>query len=118
MLRILNVFPVKVKWYSIFTYPALKHPHYSSTDIELEMKLEGMVCGLCAVRAEQAIARLPEVEKVSVDFDSQKVKVELKEANLTPFFIRKMQDSVDEVVLAKNVRRALEKVQKTLNKKG
>jgi len=60
---------------------------------------------------------VPEVEKVSVDFDSQKVMVKLKEANLTLFFINKIQDAVDDVVLAKNVRRALEKYKRLLTRK-
>lgn len=106
LLRILNVFDLGLKWYNVFIYPALAHPR-TSTAHELEMRIEGVVCRLCAARAESAIRRLPEVETVSIDFDSQKVRVKLREPASASSFILRAQDAMDEVVLAKPARRAL-----------
>jgi len=74
------------------------------------MRIEGVVCGLCAARAERSISRLPGVKTVTIDFDSQKVTVKLEKDSFTPSFILQAQDAVNDVVLAKPIRIILDKM--------
>lgn len=46
---------------------------------QIEAKVNGMVCALCAKGIEEALAAKPSVEKVHVDLDSKLVHVTLKE---------------------------------------
>ncbi|GBF89436.1 hypothetical protein Rsub_02008 [Raphidocelis subcapitata] len=53
-----------------------------SGTVELDIKVEGMMCGGCTARVEEALKAAPRVRGVAVDLDSKLASVEVEAASL------------------------------------
>ncbi len=69
------------------------------------LAIEGLVCGLCAARARDALAAVPGVDEARVDL--RRGVVELWHARSKPPDARMLARALDGVVIARGVRRAL-----------
>ncbi len=71
----------------------------TQTRSQVSLRVEGMSCASCAARIERAVARLPEVEKASVNFALQRADVELKDAAGLAEVVRAVRDTGYDVAL-------------------
>eukprot|EP00195_Chlamydomonas_chlamydogama_P004863 CAMPEP_0202901366 /NCGR_PEP_ID=MMETSP1392-20130828/14213_1 /ASSEMBLY_ACC=CAM_ASM_000868 /TAXON_ID=225041 /ORGANISM="Chlamydomonas chlamydogama, Strain SAG 11-48b" /LENGTH=154 /DNA_ID=CAMNT_0049587917 /DNA_START=82 /DNA_END=546 /DNA_ORIENTATION=+ len=66
--------------------------------IEMEIKVEGMVCGGCSSRVEEALKKLKDVNNAKVDLESKLASVEVKAKsqldalNLMPQLVQTIND--------------------------
>ncbi|KAF6265290.1 hypothetical protein COO60DRAFT_1479739 [Scenedesmus sp. NREL 46B-D3] len=69
-----------------------------STSVELEVKIEGMKCGGCSSRVEEALQALDHVKAVQVDLESKLATVEVEAdnyidaMNMLPTFVTTIKD--------------------------
>lgn len=74
----------------------------------VDLQVRGMVCGVCAMRTRSALLATPGVEAASVDLDAGTARLHLEAGEHVD--VDGLQQSLDRVVIALPVRRALERV--------
>ncbi|GMU41407.1 MAG: hypothetical protein AMXMBFR23_22730 [Chloroflexota bacterium] len=77
------------------------------TDGALEVRVDGLVCGVCAARTASALRSVPGVEAATVDLAAGRASVRLREGAAPDEAA--MQAAVERVVIGMGVRRWLER---------
>jgi copper chaperone CopZ len=95
---------MKLRLSRLFSYP---RTHVISSEGEVtRLQIAGLACSsVCAVRSRKALARLPGVRRVEVDFASGIATIEGAAAEPAAY-----QLAIDGVVAGKPIRRALDRL--------
>ena len=98
----LRVYPLR-----LLRAPGLlpRMPSHDRRPGQTALAIEGLVCGLCAGRAQDALAAVPGVDEARVDL--RRGVVELRHAQSGPPDARALTRALDGVVVARRVRLAL-----------
>ena len=79
--------------------------------IRLEAELDGLVCGLCAVRTESALAGVDGVERVEVDLATQRATLHLApDAAASEVTREHLQRALQRAVIGMTIRTQLERI--------
>ena len=100
----------RVKWPNALIYPKVAPvslTHTSATEgAEMAFHIEGLLCGLCALRVRRALESLEGAQRVEVDFETQMARIWFAPGSAPDPALAAT--TVDRIVLAKPLRRLLE----------
>jgi copper chaperone CopZ len=97
---------MRVLLHRLFVFPRAKVQASQGPDgaAHTTLRVEGLLCSLCATRTQAALESLPGVRKVSVDLNTGSAMVEHDRALAGPHALGR---AVDSAVLLRPVRRVL-----------